>query len=250
MSNESALKALLAPEAATVDPTAQSTEETNAAITDSVPAPTASNSDGLTAPMAAALEFLEGYLQSLQYKDQRTAINRYAASSLQVYATYYNESKSILKAMEDATYCPNSCKVKINFQPMDIIAKSPAYQALSDKMDDVETRMNTEIGKLWIQGRIQNNNGLKSYQVKLFAKALALFAKLFLAETDAESYGAHDLVAELLLRHHKAILFHFDNISVASFVEIYREVNNVGHKVESARELMDHLCPPYCQKGR
>jgi hypothetical protein len=100
--------------------------------------------------------------------------------------------------MEDATYCPSNCKVNINFQPMDIIVKSPAYIDLSIQMDDVEKRMNSEIGKLWIQGRIQNNSSLKSYLIRLFPKSLALFGRLFLVEMDTESYSRHDLVAELL----------------------------------------------------
>ena len=94
--------------------------------------------------------------------------------------------------------------------------------------------MNTEIGKLWLQGRVLNNYGLKSYQDRIFTKALPLFAKLFLAEVDAKSYGEHDLVVEILLRHHKDILFHFDNISVSAFLDIYCEVNATGCKVESA----------------
>ena len=85
--------------------------------------------------------------------------------------------------------------------------------------------MNAEIGKLWIQGRIQNNDGLKQYLLRLFARVLPLIAKLFLIEVDAESYGEHDLVAEVLLHNHKTILYHFDNISIESFVGIYREVN-------------------------
>jgi hypothetical protein len=104
--------------------------------------------------------------------------------------------------------------------------------------------MNTEIGKLWLQGRVLNNNGLKSYQIRIFAKALPLLARLFLVEVDAESYGEHDLVAELLLRHHQNILFHFDNVSVNTFIDIYREVNATGRMVESAEELMKRLFPP------
>jgi hypothetical protein len=94
---------------------------------------------------------------------------------------------------------------------MDIIAKSAAYQAFSSQMDDVQQQMNTEIGKLWLQGRVLNNNGLKSYQIRILAKALPLLARLFLVEVDAESHGEHDSVAELLLCHHQNILFHFDN---------------------------------------
>ena len=217
MSDKSALKALLAPGVVSNDPPAPSAEEADLiTFIDDNPAPATLNSEGHTSPIAAATEFLEGYLQSLQYKDQRTAVNRYASSALQVFATYYYESKSILKAMEDATYCPSNCKVNINFQPMDIIAKSPAYIALSIQMDDVDKRMNSDIGKLWIQGRIQNNNGLKSYLIWLFAKALALFARLFLVEMDAESYGEHNLVAELLL-HTILLRSSFSTITTTSF---------------------------------
>ena len=66
MSQESALKALLAPGAAE-DSAAQSKEEGDIITPSDDSTPTAPNSDGHTAPMAAELKFLEGYLQSLKF---------------------------------------------------------------------------------------------------------------------------------------------------------------------------------------
>jgi hypothetical protein len=229
MSDEAALKSLLAPGVVTNDAPAQSAEGVDSTrLADDDPSPATLTTDSYASPMTAATAVLEGYLQLHLFVDQRTAINNYAAAPLQTYSCYYYKSKSILKVMEDATYCPKNCKVNINFQPLEIIVKSPAYVTLSDKMDDVSKRMNAEIGKLWIQGRVQNNNGLKSYLVRLFAKAIALFAKLFLVDVDVEAFREHVLVAELLLRHHKDFLFHFNNISLDEFIVIYKEVNATG----------------------
>ena len=76
--------------------------------------------------------------------------------------------------------------------------------------------------------------------MEIFAKALPCFGDLILIEDDADNYGKHDLVADLLLSHHDVVFRHLKNLPVSQFIEIYQKVNGCGHQPETVDVALRH----------
>ena len=63
--------------------------------------------------------------------------------------------------------------------------------------------MKRTLGKLYFRGLKMNNGERKRELLEIFLKALFVYAKVILADMGEESYGGHNLVADLLLAHHE-----------------------------------------------
>ena len=183
---------------------------------------------GTVQPMGAAKQFLSGFLQTLLYKEQRSVFSEHATKYLVAFAQYYHDSKSILQAEGDLAYASRRCTVTIPFQPMNGIKEGTACKAFVNELAEVTKNMKIEAGKLYLRGKRLNLAGRKNELLELFAKALPSLAQLILVETELSTIGKHDLVADLLLYHHKDALGHLDNIPVPQFIEIYKKVNRCG----------------------
>ena len=157
------------------------------------------------APLEAATRHIARFVQTLQFADQRSVFNECALAFIKTFATYFCELKNIVKAKGDIEYCPSCCTVNVPFQPLDRVKESPAYHAFATEVADITKKMKLQAGALHLKGRFLNNTARKEELFEILAKALPRFADFVLIEDDAESYGKHDLVADLLLLHHKTI---------------------------------------------
>ena len=180
-------------------------------------------------PVEAGKQLIGRYTQMLPYKDLSTALNDFASKTLINFAEYYRESKSILRAKDDSTYCPASCKVNFSWKATERCMEDTAYQVFSSKKDAAIESMNLQIGKLELEGRVLNNEARKKEVIEDYARALAQFSHLVLVAARLEStFTNHDATVELLLNFHHDVLGQFPSISVGEFTSIYKKVNKCG----------------------
>ena len=93
------------------------------------------------APLEAATRITNGFVRMLQFDDQRTAVKEYSTDFIQLFSTYYYESKSILMARGDAAYCPKHWKVSISFQALDRIKESMACMTFARELASATEEM-------------------------------------------------------------------------------------------------------------
>ena len=97
-------------------------------FTDKAPAVTRED-----APLASAIAHIDGFADTLQYEEQRSAVANVSKHFLMCFADFYHDFKNIAKATSDGAFVPANCKVKVPFQPMGCIKKSEAYLAFDRK---------------------------------------------------------------------------------------------------------------------
>ena len=117
----------------------------------------------------AATTLTASFVQMLQFEEQKPVFARHAKEYLSTFASYYQESKIILKAKSDSVYCPPNCRVTIPFQPLKRIQRGAACQALVNEITAATGSMNTAAGKLYLRGKVMNNDARKAELIEIFA---------------------------------------------------------------------------------
>ena len=105
------------------------------------------------------------------------------------------------------------------------------------------------MAKLHREDRKIINNACKEELIELYAAALPRFANLLLIEADVSAVNKHDLVADLLLNHHKEVLAHFDKLTVPDFIAVYRRVNRCGQPPEPVDSIMRKYYGEFVNSG-
>ena len=189
-------------------------------------------------PLQAAKEIVERFLETLQYPDYRLLFGKYAMEYLTLYAEYYCESKVIQKAEENGFHPgARNCGCYLNFQPRERVKESPAYKTLADESSAIISSTVNSLKDLYLKGLELNSKDRKAELMELLCEALPAFANLVLIDCELEKvFTPHDLVADLLLRHHNE-LFDSVNMKVEHFTQLYRRHNNCGHEPKSKVEL-------------
>jgi hypothetical protein len=199
--------------------------------------------------LEVAQGYVTEYLQTLQFANQRLVYKDAAFRFLELYATYYRESKNIVKAEKE---CPRTstahCGCFFNFQPMERAKEDVAYKLLASEADILISTTLSSLGALYIKGLKINNGYRKQELLEILSKSLAQFASLVLIELGVENeYSPHDLVADLLLQYHTEILER-RSVNINHLAQIYRRVNDCGRTPESFRELYKLRFPPDAEK--
>jgi hypothetical protein len=190
-------------------------------------------------PLDAATKHVVDFAQTLQFNGQRIAAVEIGKAYFKPFCEFYRESKNIIKAIDDPAYCPTSCVVKSNFQPLESIEKSQAYLAHKQTVAALIQNTKLELGALHLKGLVLNNNERKKQLLEIFAKALPRLAESILVDADAKAYGKHNLVADYLIQHHNDLLATKQS-GLQYFLGIYRTVNNCGRPPLDATELSDY----------
>jgi hypothetical protein len=119
-----------------------------------------------------------------------------------------------------------------------------AYKALSAEADSTVKKMRIELGQLYLCQLVLNNDAKKEDLKETLARALPRMAKHLLIETGdlVIKYGEHNLVADLLMSHHQALLQSNDG-SLMEFIAVYKKVNLCGRALKSGQELFNRCFP-------
>lgn len=199
-------------------------------------------------PKKSPLEHARGlaneFLQTLRFPSQRFEYERRANEFIELYAEYYCESKNIFKAEKERLRLGTKhCGCFFNFQPRERVKEGQAYQSLAGESDEIISTTLDKLGDLYLRGLKLNNGDRKNMLIEILSASLASFATFVLIECGLDTdYEPHDLVADLLLRHHKELLE--SKTTVQYFTKIYRQVNNCGHQPLCGQKLFDYRFPP------
>jgi hypothetical protein len=199
-------------------------------------------------PKKSPLEHARGlaneFLQTLRFPSQRFEYERRANEFIELYAEYYCESKNIFKAEKERLRLGTKhCGCFFNFQPRERVREGQAYQSLAGESDEIISTTLDKLGDLYLRGLKLNNGDRKNMLIEILSASLASFATFVLIECGLDTdYEPHDLVADLLLRHHKELLE--SKTTVQYFTKIYRQVNNCGHQPLCGQKLFDYRFPP------
>ena len=187
---------------------------------------------------------MDRFVQTLLFSDMRLAFSKWARRYLELFAKYYCESKTIFKAEKDRSHpSTRNCGCFFNFQPRERIKEDKAYKDLADEANELTSTTVLTLGSLYLKGLKLNNEDRKKELIETLSSAMADFASLVLLEHEMEGiYEHHDLVADLLLKHHHELLE--SKTSVEFFTTCYRRVNNCGHPPKDKDELFKHRLPP------
>jgi hypothetical protein len=197
--------------------------------------------------LEAARGLANEFLQTLRFPSQRFEYERRATEFIELYAEYYCESKNIFKAEKERQRLGTKhCGCFFNFQPRERVKEGQAYQSLTGESDELISTTLDKLGDLYLRGLKLNNADRKIMLIEILSAALASFATFVLIECGLDTdYEPHDLVADLLLRHHKELLA--SKTTVQYFTKVYRQVNNCGHKPVCGQRLFDHRFPPVAE---
>ena len=71
-------------------------------------------------PSAAAAEVVEEFVQTLQFKEQISALSQQADEYMNIFENFYSEAKKIQKALDAGpSYSPPDCTVKLNHEAIE-----------------------------------------------------------------------------------------------------------------------------------
>ena len=83
-------------------------------------------------PSGAATDFVEQFLPTLQFPDQRSAVKRLASKYLECFSAFFTDSKKVTAAENEGDrYRTKNCLCKLNFQPLERVKDVPAYTKTS-----------------------------------------------------------------------------------------------------------------------
>lgn len=196
-------------------------------------------SDRNLQPKAAAVEYLDRFVQTLQWKGQQLACREIGTEFITQFSSWYYECKGICEAKKDVSYCPGSCKVTIPLQAMKGVDESPAFLALKAEVTDISNRCKIDLGKQYLKLRSLNNERKKINLTELLARSLPRLAESQLIDSECREYGKHNLVADLLLIHHHQLLRNHTPLN--RFIDTYKRVNDCGRAPADHMEL-------YCRR--
>lgn len=198
-------------------------------------------SDRNLQPKAAAVEYVDRFVQTLQWKGQQLACREIGNEYITQYSSWYYECKGICEAKKDVSYCPGSCKVTIPLQAMKGVDESPAFLALKAEVADIINRCKIDLGKQYLKLRGLNNERKKINLTELLAKSLPRLAESQLIDSECKEYGKHNLVADLLLLHHHQLLR--SHTPLQRFIDVYKRVNGCGRTPADHMELYRRRFP-------
>ena len=110
---------------------------------------------------------------------------------------------------------------------------SPEHTAIAAEVARIVKQAGLDIGSQQIKLEELHVKSLKKEAVNIFAKSLPNMAEMFLAQVNAEDYGKHCLVSDLLFQHSDDVLTHLA-ITRDAFVDVYKAVNRVNNSMEPA----------------
>jgi hypothetical protein len=189
----------------------------------------------------------ERVLADAPFPSQRFEYERRANEYIELYAEYYCESKNIIKAEKERLRLgTKNCGCIFNFQPRERVKEDKAFQSITGESDELISTTLDKLGDLYLRGLKLNNGDRKRMLIEILSAALASFATFVLIECGLDTdYDPHDLVADLLLRHHKELLE--SKTTVEYFTKLYRQVNNCGHQPLCGQQLYDYRFPPVAE---
>ena len=191
-------------------------------------------------PSAAAAEVVEEFVQTLQFKEQISALSQQADEYMNIFENFYSEAKKIQKALDaGSSYSPPNCTVKLNHQPIDRVKTATAYQACSNRLGALIQSTKLEMGTIELEMMCHNSVGRKADMVEIMAATLDLVAKyaVVIHELTVEP---NDLAASYLMKHHKE-LFDFSATGLGLFARTYKKVNECGIPIKSTRDVYNFL---------
>ena len=211
------------------------------ANTDDVPAPLRTpnvNPPGTSTNISAldmASAKIEAFVRTLHYPQQRAVFQDNALRYLQTFADFYRESKTLLKAKDDPTYCPPSCRITIPMQPTQRVRESTAFKALAEESARISKELSLKMAAQVLKCKCLNNADKQRESIEIYAKGLANMAEILLAEVNTSSTTKHDLVADLLSNYELDAIGHI-NMSLDRFVDIYKEVNKLPNRLQLTQQ--------------
>ena len=188
-------------------------------------------------PKEAAAKFLERFVSTLHWNHSATACRELGSAYVQAFSTWYYKKVGLVKAKSDPNHSPRSCEASVSLQPCKRASEGQAYKALVAEATRVTTGMKITLGKFAIQMEEINNDCRKEDLIDSLAEGLPALATAVLIEEGAEAYGKHNLVADVLMLHHRELLHHHESLN--PFIVRYKKVNCCGRAPRDATELYE-----------
>ena len=182
-------------------------------------------------PLDMAKSFLGLYVVQLRWDTQKSAYRQFGEEFLRQYSHWYHESQNIKKAEALSAYKPGACQVNTDFlQPCDRVREGTAYQSLLATADAKCNEWSLERGAMHLKVRRMNNDAAKEAFIELVAHSMWRMARILLSTILSEEYDAHNLVADMLILHHQAVLKKL--CSLEEFIRLYKKINKCGRDIE------------------
>ena len=192
-------------------------------------------------PTTAAEEIMDSFLASLRYVPTQNVFRNIGSEFISKFSRYYNESKSILKQSANTSLIPNNYTVVFPFQVPEKMKDDPGFKKVLQEAKDgaAEATKTNHVNYLKV---VRSANQLWKNDLKEFiALSLPEMSNIVLITHNAAEYGAHNLVADVLMIAHQDVLRLWCNLE--SFVEIYKRVNQCGRIPEDAKTILDRMTP-------
>ena len=182
-------------------------------------------------PLDRAKQFFGLFVDGLRWDTQKTAYRQFGEEYLRQYSQWYHESQNMKTAEALSAYRPGSCKVNTDFlQPCDRVREGTAYQSLLATADAKCDEWSLERGAMHLKVRRMNNDAAKEALIELVAHSMWRMARILLSTILSEEYDAHNLVADMLILHHQAVLKKL--CSLEEFIRLYKKINKCGRDIE------------------
>eukprot|EP00956_Cyclotella_meneghiniana_P009510 scaffold13165_cov55-Cyclotella_meneghiniana.AAC.1 len=191
-------------------------------------------------PLAAAAEVVNEFVQTLQFKDQLSALKKKVEEYMNEFQDLYSESKKLAKASgEGPSYLSPNCTVKLNHQPMERVKASTAYQARSNELGVLIRNTKLEMSDIELEMMILNCNGHKNEMMEIMATALSLISRYVIVvyELDVDH---HDFTSSFLIKHHEELL-NLSATPLGIFIQTYKRINDCGHKASTTSEVYNYF---------
>lgn len=191
-----------------------------------------------TAPLDAAIAEISAFTATLPIKHSRSVVQAHAIDFMKAYALYFCRDKGLDRMKADPSYTPGFAKFSVKLQPLESVKNSPEHLAIATEVARIVKQAGLDIGSQQIRLEELHVKSLKREAVNIFAKSLPNIAEMFLAQVNAEDYGKHCLVSDLLSQHSDDVLTHLA-ITRDDFVNVYKAVNKVNSSMEPAEGVAD-----------
>eukprot|EP00956_Cyclotella_meneghiniana_P031769 scaffold84611_cov48-Cyclotella_meneghiniana.AAC.2 len=178
-----------------------------------------------------AKSFLGLFIAQLRWDTQKSAYRQFGEEFLRQYSHWYHESQNMKKAEALSAYKPGACQVNTDFlQPCDRVREGTAYQSLLATADAKCNEWSLERGTMHLKVRRMHNDAAKEAFIELVAHSMWRMARILLSTILSEEYDAHNLVADMLILHHQAVLKKL--CSLEKFIRLYKQINKCGRDIE------------------
>lgn len=191
-------------------------------------------------PLELAVQFLSRFVATLLWDTQSSAYREFGEKFLRMYSQWYNESQSIKNAEALGAYKPSACRVNSAFlQPCERVREGTAYKSLLAKSNAKCEKWSLARGSFHLEVRRMNNEAKREEILELMAFSIYRMASILLSTIEGIAYGPHNLVADMLLLGHDAVLK--EVCGLEEFITSYKRKHKINHNVKDPHIMYARL---------